>query len=102
MADGLSRKAAARMPEQDRKFHLPEVCSTCGTCVRVCPVGNIVFENDRLRWLGHCEQCFACLQWCPVEAIQWGRRTSGRKRYHHPDFRAADFFLRQPEGETGS
>jgi ferredoxin len=98
IAGGVSRIAASHLPGQDKKFHLPEACSTCGTCVRVCPVGNIVFEDDGLHWLGKCEQCFACLQWCPVEAIQWGGHTQNRKRYHHPAFKAADFFLRHDEG----
>jgi len=41
-------------------------------------------------WQHHCEKCFACLQWCPQEAIQFGSKTSGRKRYHHPDVKLAD------------
>jgi MinD superfamily P-loop ATPase len=34
----------------------------------------------------------ACLQWCPVEAIQYGKKTIGRKRYHHPSIAVADMF----------
>jgi len=26
--------------------------------------------DGRPVWQHHCEQCFACLQWCPKEAIQ--------------------------------
>jgi hypothetical protein len=37
----------------------------------------------------------ACLQWCPAEAIQYGKATKARKRYHHPQAKAKDFMLRE-------
>jgi len=37
----------------------------------------------------------ACIQWCPVEAIQVGKRTRGRRRYHHPEVTAHDLCLRE-------
>jgi ferredoxin len=80
-----------RLAASDVKFRADEKCDGCGLCVRVCPVENIVLQNSRPMWRHHCEQCMACLQWCPKEAIQLGARTAGRKRYHHPDFKARDF-----------
>ena len=41
-------------------------------------------------WKDHCQLCLACLEWCPEEAIQYGSKTAGRKRYHHPDIKAED------------
>jgi MinD superfamily P-loop ATPase len=32
-----------------------------------------------------CEWCMACIQWCPKAAINYKKKTRGRKRYHHPD-----------------
>jgi len=26
----------------------------------------------------------ACIQFCPANAIQAGKKTEGRRRYHHP------------------
>ena len=95
-----SRLMSGRLATMDRKFHAGEECSSCGTCERVCPVGNIRLDNGSPVWQQHCEQCFACLHWCPVDAIQWGHGTVGRKRYHHPAFKAADFFLRPGTEET--
>lgn len=74
----------------DRAFRADANCNGCGICARVCPVSNITMVADRPVWQHHCEQCFACLQWCPQEAIQFGSNTSGGKRYHHPDVKLAD------------
>ena len=73
----------------DKAFRADNNCISCGTCVRICPVDNIVL-NNKPEWLNHCEQCFACLHWCPEQAIQFGDNTAGRKRYHHPNIKLAD------------
>ena len=74
----------------DRGFHVDESCSGCGICARVCPAGNISMAAGRPDWQQRCEQCFACLQWCPEEALQFGSASSGKKRYHHPEVNLAD------------
>lgn len=74
----------------DSGFHSDENCIGCGTCERICPVDNIKLVCGKLVWQHTCEQCFACLQWCPQAAIQYGANTAGKKRYHHPDITAAD------------
>ncbi|MGI5933052.1 MAG: 4Fe-4S dicluster domain-containing protein, partial [Eubacterium sp.] len=33
----------------------------------------------------HCTKCSACINRCPVQAIQYGKRTKKRPRYVHPD-----------------
>ena len=85
------RGGMAQFPKGDKKFRATEQCNGCGLCAKVCPVENITLTDNRPVWRHHCEQCMACLQWCPQDAIQMGRATEGRKRYHHPDFTAADF-----------
>ena len=42
------------------------------------------------EWYHRCEQCFACLQWCPSKAIEFGPGMEGKKRYHHPDITVRD------------
>jgi len=78
----------------DRGFAYDENCDGCGICSRVCPVRDIEIVEERPVWRQRCEQCFACLQWCPKEAIQFGSRTAGGKRYHHPDIRVKDMLRR--------
>jgi ferredoxin/flavodoxin len=74
----------------DRAFRADEQCNGCGICARLCPVSNIKMVDDRPVWQQRCEQCFACLHWCPKQAIQFGSKTTNRKRYHHPDVKLAD------------
>jgi len=70
--------------DADRKFAVDDRCTSCNTCVEVCPVGNIRLENGRPVWLHRCEQCMACIQLCPTNAIQ-AKKTEGRRRYRHPE-----------------
>jgi ferredoxin/flavodoxin len=74
----------------DHGFHCDEQCVLCGTCAKICPVGNIKMTADGPRWQHHCEQCFACLHWCQKSALQFGKGTAGRKRYLHPSISLSD------------
>lgn len=76
--------SAKHIPEMDRGFWKDDKCNKCGICQKVCPVSNIELNHGAPVWRGQCEQCLACLQWCPQQAIQFGKNTSTRKRYHHP------------------
>jgi len=76
----------------DKKFSVSDSCTSCGTCAKVCPVGNITMENGRPAWQHHCELCCACLHFCPVEAIDLHsmQGTKGRGRYRHPGLKIED------------
>ena len=88
---GLIYKAGSpKIPYMDKDFWSDEKCNSCGTCVKVCPVDNIELIDKLPIWLHKCEQCFACLQWCPKEAIQYGKNTVTRTRYHHPEIKLQD------------
>jgi ferredoxin len=76
----LSSKA--QLHEKDRNFAVREGCTSCGTCVQVCPVNNVDLVKGQPVWQHHCEQCFACLHWCPEGVIEWGG-SFGMGRYHH-------------------
>jgi ferredoxin/flavodoxin len=76
---------AKTLPNKDKGFIVSEKCTSCGMCEKICPVNNIVGKNGKPAWLHHCEQCMACVQWCPESAINYKNKTQNRGRYHHPD-----------------
>ena len=78
----------------DHGFSSNENCVSCGTCEKICPVDNVVLINGKPSWQHNCEQCFACLQWCPQSAIQYGKHTENDKRYHHPSVKPSDLMFR--------
>ena len=87
--------AGDKFADADDNFTVSQKCNHCAICEKVCPVANIRMVANNPVWMHHCEQCMACLQWCPVQAIECGKSTAGKPRYHHPRFKAGDLFLRE-------
>ena len=76
--------------KMDRSFWTDNKCNGCAICSKICVASNIEMVNEKPAWLHRCEQCFACLQWCPQEAIQYGKKTVKNPRYHHPEVTLKD------------
>ncbi len=76
--------------ESDKNFLVSEICNNCGICEKVCPVNNIILVEGKPQWQHKCQQCLACINFCPEEAIEYGKKTLGRGRYHHPDITVKD------------
>lgn len=74
----------------DKGFRVDESCDGCGLCEKICPVDNLELADGRPTWKNGCQQCLACLQFCPHEAIQVKEKTRGYRRYHHPTVTAKD------------
>jgi ferredoxin len=93
LANYAARAYAEWIDEQakwDHAFRVEPECNGCGTCVRVCRVDNLRLENRHPAWLGHCQQCLACIHLCPQQAIEYGPKTAGRTRYRHPEIRLGE------------
>jgi len=86
----LQKRNDRKLALKDKKFWVDENCNSCEICKKICPVRNIEIIEGKPNWLHKCQQCLACLHWCPKEAIQYGEKTVGRKRYHHPDITLKD------------
>jgi ferredoxin len=86
----LYKMSFPQTPGLDRSFRVDEKCNKCGVCGQVCPAGNITMVEGKPTWNHHCEQCMACIQWCPQAAIQYGKKTTAYGRYHHPDIQLKD------------
>ena len=66
----------------DKPFFSTDDCISCGMCAKVCPMQNITLENGRPVWHGNCNTCDACYHYCPKNAIQYGKKTKGKGKYH--------------------
>jgi flavodoxin/Pyruvate/2-oxoacid:ferredoxin oxidoreductase delta subunit len=71
--------------KKDKDFWADEKCNGCSICSKVCPANNIKMVDAKPQWKNECEQCLACMQWCPKKSIQYKKVTVDRGRYHHPD-----------------
>ena len=78
------RKILAAFPRKAMEYSVSDRCVGCGICAGVCPVGNIRIEDNRPVFDANCQQCMACIQWCPNRAIDYKNIAASRKRYHHP------------------
>jgi ferredoxin len=74
----------------DAGFAVTEKCVACGSCERMCPVGNIRLVKGKPEWQHHCERCIACISWCPTAAIEYGEVTQSRTRYQNPHISASE------------
>jgi ferredoxin len=101
---GLIEKRFSRglfEPTDDKHFWADENCSKCNLCIRICPVNNISWNENKLVWNGKCEKCLACINWCPQKAIQYREVTKKRERYHHPDVNAQEMIADYKRKSTG-
>lgn len=80
---------------KDKKFVVEDNCTSCGLCEKVCPVDDINMVDGTPQWQHHCQQCLACIHFCPVEAIQIGKKTKEKGRYHHPEVTAEDIMAQK-------
>jgi NAD-dependent dihydropyrimidine dehydrogenase PreA subunit/flavodoxin len=85
-------------------FYATDACTGCGFCEKVCPIHTISVRGKPV-WGENCLQCMACINRCPTQAIQYGKRTENRVGIICPDsagqeesrspepfrFRASDF-----------
>ena len=63
-------------------FTVSDACIGCGKCVQLCPLNNICLDKDKPVWGSNCTHCMACICYCPKEAIEYGKRSVGKPRYH--------------------
>ena len=90
------RKSYPHIGNMDKTFFADEKCNACGICAKICPANNITLTGGKPAWRHHCEQCFACIQWCPEEAVQAGKNTKNKIRYHHPEISLKDMLACAP------
>ena len=63
-------------------FSADSTCTGCGQCARLCPTNSITIQSGRPVWGSNCTHCMACICRCPAEAIEYGKKSLGKPRYH--------------------
>ena len=87
----INKKFREKVNNSDSKFSITEEkCNSCGVCENICPVNNITLVDGKPQWQHKCQKCIACIHLCPQKAIQYGKKTEKRRRYHHPEISVKD------------
>lgn len=74
-------------------FKVSDKCTSCGTCVRVCPRANIILDSKKPTFSNNCEFCHACIQWCPQFAITHPNFVTGKKQYRNPNVKLRELIV---------
>lgn len=51
------------------KLKISENCIGCGLCVSLCPMKNILIQNNKAVADKRCTMCYRCISHCPQKAI---------------------------------
>ena len=63
-------------------FAVSSACIGCGQCAKRCPMNNVTLKDGKPVWGRNCTHCMACICYCPVSAIEYGKKSVGQPRYH--------------------
>ena len=63
-------------------FTASSACIGCGQCAKLCPMNNVTLKDGKPVWGRNCTHCMACICYCPVSAIEYGKKSVGQPRYH--------------------
>ena len=63
-------------------FTVSGACIGCGQCAKLCPMNNVTLKDGKPVWGKNCTHCMACICYCPVNAIEYDKKSVGQPRYH--------------------
>jgi ferredoxin len=82
-----NRSFIKKVNMEDKKFEVLDSCISCGICVKICPVKNIILVNGKPTWAHNCEQCFGCINICSRNSIQFGKKINNKRRYFNQEIK---------------
>ena len=53
----------------NNSLKISDNCTNCHICVNVCPMSNLVSENQHITHKHNCTMCYRCINKCPKHAI---------------------------------
>ena len=79
-------------------FKIKNNCTSCGICVKICPMKNITISEGKTIHGKSCAACYACIHWCPTHSrivnIPMLRKL---RQYHHPEVTIGDIVISNQE-----
>lgn len=63
-------------------FTVSDACVGCGRCEKLCPTNTVTLRDGKPVWGKGCTHCMACICYCPAAAIEYGKKSLGKPRYH--------------------
>ncbi|MDR0386966.1 MAG: EFR1 family ferrodoxin [Treponema sp.] len=88
----INKNFIKKVSTMDKNFTIDNNCTGCGICEKVCPAKNIVLVTNKPQYNHHCEQCVACIQFCPQKAINYNDATQNRRRYINPEINYKELY----------
>lgn len=72
----------------DREILDKHLCTSCGTCVGICPAKCIEYKNERVECVGTCISCGKCMEVCPGKAFDYNDFSKAlfQKGYNSKDW----------------
>ncbi len=67
-----------------KAFYIKDNCISCGKCENLCPTNCVSLKEGKPVWGKGCTHCMACICLCPTEAIEYGKKSAGQRRYQCP------------------
>lgn len=86
LKSGAVNRGFYKLYVKANSFYTTDQCVGCGKCGEVCVLNNIRLQGDRPVWGACCTHCMACICTCPAQAIEYGRRSRGKRRYLCPEY----------------
>lgn len=83
--DKIYKVNASNWKTLSKNFIITTDCIECGYCEKICPTSNIVISDGNPSFQEKCVSCLACYQRCSKKAINYGKRTIGKRRYFNPN-----------------
>ena len=74
------------------KYHIVvgDECNVCKICSRVCPRGNITFDEEKPTIGDACDFCLGCIHHCKIHNLTINDELNPDERYRNPNIKISE------------